>query len=345
MSLTKVTNEVFRSTQAMSFSRLSKLADGPQSYKASLEEKEFSLGLAFGSVVDILLTNPERFEEEFYVMTADKPSSDMMLKFCEVYAETGDEERAHAASGFKIGLNAVKTKFETEGKPYYNAIILGKGKKIIDASILFAANQTVAALKSNPFTKRYFVSDGENIQIEYQTIIIWEEELIQLGDTSTPLTIKFKGALDVTRIDHERKEIEIMDIKTGSEGFWKSYWKHKLYLQGAMYYFGLKKVLQDTDLKDYKILPIGFIYADSNLYYPPAIYAMNENDLEIARAGYYQKIIKGGKIITSDQLRIKGYQRLAQEIDWHNRNDMWDYPYEVYQSNGVINIDSFNPKL
>jgi hypothetical protein len=155
--ITTVTNEVFKNTVANSFSRLSKLADGPQAYKASLEEDKSSPGLTFGSAVDVLLTRPDSFIDEFYVMVGDKLSSDMMVKFCEVFAETNDQENAHALSGFKIGLNAVLAKFQTEGKSYYESLIKGKGKKIIDAATMFGANQIVNSFKSNPFTKDYFI--------------------------------------------------------------------------------------------------------------------------------------------------------------------------------------------
>lgn len=337
--------QAFRDTQGLSFSKLSKLADGPQSYKAGLEEKEFSLGLAFGSVVDALLTNPESLHTDYYVMTADKPSSEMMIKFCEVYAETGSEERAHAASGFKIGLNVVLTKFQIEGKPYYDALVLGKGKKIIDVTTMFAANQTVTTLKSNPFTKEYFDNTNPDIEIYHQVPIIWETELTRLSlvEEPQPLLTTFKGLIDLIKIDHKKKEIEIVDIKTGAESFWKSFWKWKLYLQGSMYYHGFKEFIKGTELESYKVKETIFIYADSNLYYPPIIYVMTEKDVRCARLGYYPVFTAEDKRVTEP--KVKGYERLAEELDWHIRNDAWDYSFDVYKRNGRIEIDAFNPKI
>jgi len=345
--ITTVTQEVFRNTQAMSFSRLSKLADGPQTYKASLEEKEFTPGLAFGSVVDILLTCPDSFNEEFYVMAGDKPSSDLMAKFCEVYAETDDQQQAHAVSGFKIGLNAVISKFQTEGKSYYDSLILGRGKKVIDASMMFAANQAVNSLKSNPYTKKYFIPE-DRVEIQYQLPIIWNSWVTKLPPTHPEnpeeIEVMFKGIIDLIRIDHNKKEIEIIDIKTGAEGFWKALWRYKLYIQGSMYYYGLKEIVRNSELKEYYVRFTKFIYIDSNLYYPPIIYAMNKDDIEHGRFGYYPKIY--GKVEPGiAKLKYKGYDVLAAEMDWHVRNDMWDYSYDVYRNNGVIEIDAFNPKF
>lgn len=345
--ITTVTKEVFKETQAMSFSRLSKLAEGPQAYKASLEEKEFTLGLAFGSVVDVLLTSPETFDNEFYVMASDKPSSDMMIKFCEVYAETDDQQKAHAASGFKIGLNAVISKFQLEGKPYYDSLILGKGKRIIDASMLFAANQAVNTLKSNPFTAKYF-NPEDGIEIQHQVPIIWESWVtkLPLTDSENPEEIKiaFKGIIDLIRINHKTKTIEIIDIKTGGEGFWKAFWRYKLYLQGSMYYYGLDSIVNNSELKGYSVQKTKFIYIDSNLYYPPLVYRMNTSDIYHGRNGYYPKIY-GPRDPKISELKYKGYERLAAELDWHIRNDKWDYSYDVYATNGEVEIDAFNPKI
>ena len=346
--ITTVTEKVFKETQAMSFSRLSKLADGPQAYKASLEEKEFTLGLAFGSVVDILLTRPESFNDEFYVMTSDKPSSDMMVKFCEVYAETDSHEEAHAASGFKIGLNAVVSKFQTEGKAYYDSLILGKGKKIIDASTMFAANQAVNTLKSNPFTRKYFTPE-DGIEILNQVPIVWSSWVTKLPFTHSEnpeeVELKFKGIVDLIRIDHKLKDIEIIDIKTGAEGFRKAFWKYKLYLQGGMYFDGIANNLRILKPSErYKISYTKFIYIDSNLYYPPVIYKMTPKDTFCAINGYYPTLYgKDDKNIA--EMKVKGYLRIAAEMDWHIKNDMWDYSYDIYQSKGVIEIDAFNPKF
>jgi len=347
MTITTVTQEVFRNTQAMSFSRLSKLADGPQAYKASLEEKEFSLGLAFGSVVDVLLTSPDSFNDEFYVMTGDKPSSEMMVKFCEVFAETNDHEKAHAASGFKIGVSAVISKFQTEGRAYYESLMLGKGKKIIDATMMFAANQTVNTLKVNPFTKNYF-NPQDGVEIIHQLPIIWDSWVIKLPYTHSEnpeeIEVKFKGMIDLIRIDHKTKEIEIIDIKTGAEGFWKAFWRYKLYIQGSMYFYGLDKVINELGIKDYIVKPTKFIYADSGLYYPPVIYKMSMSDIYHGKHGYFPKIY-GPRDGNISKMKYKGYTTLAAEMDWHVRNDLWDYSYDVYQSGGVIEIDAFNPKF
>lgn len=341
----KMSMTSFSETNGLSFSKLSKLADGPISYKANLEEeKPFSLGIAFGSVVDVLLTCPEKFNDEFYVMQSTKPASDMMATFCEIYAETNNIEKAYNESNFKISVDRVLSKFETEGKDYYESLIKSKGKKVIDINMMFAANQTVTMLKSNSFTKIYF-QESDNIEILKQFPIIWKENIYKLPTNKYTVETIFKGIIDIIRIDHKLKTIEIIDIKTGAEGFRKSLWKYKLYLQAAMYYYGLKEFIKDTDLKDYEVLNTKFIYCDSNLYYPPIVYKMTDYDLMYAKNSYYTKFSSNSDQNSIPKLKYKGYERLASELIWHLNNNQWDYPYEVYQSNGEIELDLFVTNL
>ena len=336
----QLTKEAFHAVKGVSYSKLAKLADGPLIYKLSLDQPPAGPGLDFGSVVDALLTSPDTFNDKFYVMTADKPESPMMLTFSEVYARTNDQEEAWRQSGFKIGLDRVMNKFNEEGRHYYDALLAGKDKKIVDASLVMKGNQVVTALKTNPFTKKYFVPESKDVTIQYQVPVIWNIEtadLTQNGeaewkekDTTT------KGIIDIVHIDHLKKLINIIDLKTGSEGFWKSFWKFRYYLQGSMYYEGFKANLPE-ELKDYTILPTMFIYADANLFNPPTMYRMTMQDILCGKQGYYLVNPKTGEM----KLKYKGYDQLAAELNWHTVNDQWDYPYEIYMSGGEVEIDAF----
>lgn len=331
-----MTKEAFHAVQGVSYSKLSKLADGPRIYRLSLEHPPKGSRLDLGSVVDKLSTDRDHFDDEFYVMTADIPESAMMKTFAEVYAETGDQENAWRQSGFKIGLDRVLGKFQTEGIHYYNALILGKDKKVVDAAMVMKANQIVTELRSNPFTQKYFTPENDYIEIKFQVPIIWKQEITDLRDNQATIEETFKGIIDILITDHKDKIIYVIDIKTGSEGFWKSFWKFKYYLQGAMYYYG---ALQE--FKDYEVIPTKFIYADANLIYPPTIFSMTTEDVVCGKFGYYAKSISSN----ISKLKYKGFVQLAEELNWHTATDNWEYPYEVYMNGGEVEIDAFSVKL
>lgn len=346
----RITLETFKDTKALSFSRLSKLADGPKIYKASLEEDKSSSGLTFGSLVDTLLTNPDNFNNEFYVMTADKPDSPLMSKFCEVYAQTYNSDEAYKASGFKISLGQVLSKFNTEGRAYYDALVFGKDKKVVDSASVFAAQQAVNMLKTNEFTSKYFDREQgyKGIDIYFQVPIIWKSWVTKLPYTHPEnpeeIEVTFKGLLDVVVFDNHTKTIEIIDVKTGAEGFFKAFWKYRLYLQGGMYYYGLDKLICQAKMNDWIVKPTKFVYIDSNLFNQPVIYKMTKSDVYHSRIGYYPKIY-GPNDPNIAKLKFKGYETLAAELDWHIRNDKWDYSYDIYMNNGEVEIDAFNPKF
>lgn len=353
-----MTDKEYRSLELVSYSSLSNLADSPQNYKAEQSRGDFQTpAMILGSVVDMLLTDKKRFDEEVYVMTADKPGSPMMLKYAEVFAETGNSTTAHANSGFKIGAEAAHTKFTKDGKAYYDALIAGQGKMIIGAEDMFTANQLVRQLTSNLFTKKYFTEDrSPDTELRFQVSILWNIQYtpVEGGD---PRIMKVKSMLDVIHIDHANKVITPIDLKTGGEGFMKSYWKYKRYLQASMYTDALLFVdWGDREiLHDYKIMPLKFVFADTNLRNAPMIHASTELDIRAGREGisYLEPI--GGKVAGQGvdsvawgpmgQTKRKGYIQLIAELDWHQRNDQWDYSYEDFQNRGEKQINAFGIKL
>lgn len=342
-----VSEEVFKNTEGVSYSRLSKLAESPQAYQAGLVDDPESSAISIGSAVDIKLTEPDKFDEQIYVMSTKKPNSEAMLAFCNVYAETGDFAQAYIASGYQINEKRVADKFDAEGKDYHDALLASKGKKIIDIEDLFKVNQIVNTLQNNPFTKKYFVAE-DGIELVFQPRILWDIDYTSLLDGKSK-SVQAKSVLDIIRIDHKNKIIQPLDIKTGGEGFMKSYWRYKRYLQGSMYHMALVKELDDAFADDYTIENFRFIFADTNLWYPPTIYQMSFDDLTTGIHGRKTKAFAGMNIVSiafmDDMWKAKGYIQLASELEWHQKMNQWDYSYDVYQRNGEIDVDAFTFKF
>lgn len=344
--INNISIEKFKETVGISYSKLSKLANSPQEYKGYMAEDVESSAITLGSAVDLLLTaDEETFEKEIYVMSANKPS-EMMTIFCEVYAETENKETAHLASGFKIDLKRVLNKFEKEGKSYYNALLQRKGRKILGIEDMFKANTIVKSILENKFTKEYFLPQNGDIELLFQVPVIWEIDYWKLPECKVKQSQIGKSIVDVIKIDHNTKEIQPIELKTGGEGFFKSFWRYKRYLQGAMYTDALTQV----NKSDYTVKNIKFIYADTNMVYPPSIYTMSDKDIEIARNGVTYKQLKINNDANfyfeeSKKIKIKGYKRLAAELDWHNRENLWDYNYDVYLNKGEIDINAFDTKI
>lgn len=340
--ITQVSKEVFENTEGVSYSKLFKLAESPKAYQLALAEEPVSSAISIGSAVDIMLTQPENFEKEIYVMSASKPESEMMKIFSEIYAETGDASQAYMASGFKISQDKVLTKFNTEGKEYHDALLKAGYRKILDIEDLFKVNQIVNSLKDNIYTKKYFIKE-DGVELIFQPYIIWDLVYYSLVEEHKLKNTKAKSVLDIVRIDHKNKVIQPIELKTGEEGFMRSYWRFKRYLQGAMYTTALNKAVWDKEdiAEQYEIENIRFIYADTKLYYPPVIYKMTSSDVHYGTVGrcWIDEEGRHGKI------KYKGYTQLAAELEWHKANNLWDYSYDIYMNNGEIDIDAFSIKF
>src|SRR5574344_859921 len=63
-----VTEEEYRESQLFSYSLLAKYERGGFNILKSLQEREESPALSFGSLVDCMLTDPERFNKDYYVV-------------------------------------------------------------------------------------------------------------------------------------------------------------------------------------------------------------------------------------------------------------------------------------
>ncbi len=360
-----VPEEAYRKLEGVNYSSLSNLASSPQKYRIEEQRSEGgdTSAMLLGTAVDLLLTNKEKFDSEVYVMTAGKPGSDMMLKYSTVLAQTGDALKAHQESGFKLGPEAVAKKFnkpEEGGRAYYDALLASEGKKILDAEELFTANQIVENLTHNPFTKTYFIEE-EGVDLMFQVPIQWSvvfRSLITGEMTTTPA----KSMLDVIRIDHKKKLIQPVDLKTGGEGFWKSFWRYHRYLQASMYtdavLMGEWEGFPEYNL--YTVEPMRFVYADTNLFYNPVVYKMSPKDIHAGREGinYIEPfdVAKSSHVGpqgdvdsvyfgTLGQIKKKGYSRLTAELDWHKKNDIWSYDYDTYQKGGEVDISAFGVKL
>ena len=318
---TKTLAEEYITADALSYSALSRLSDGPQAYLN--KDKPTGDFLTTGSAVDVLLTeSEEEFHKQFYVMTASKPTSEMMLAYTEAMIETDNPQIAFAASGYKKAVS--ESKWEDEGKPYYDAIKASKGKGILGMDQYMKVQATVNQLKENKYTKPFFSSPVDGIEIKHQFIHYFEYE-----------DVKGKVKLDLLVIDHNNKTIRGIDLKTTSKppmAFKTSYRNYKYYLQGAWFQLGIMDWLATSPYSDsYKLLDFQFIVAEMGAYKPPLIFTMNHSELRSA--------IHGGE--TSTGYYIKGINTLLEDLAYYKNNNDWEYPREVTESNGKLELDLF----
>ena len=312
----------YRKKEAINYSSLSALAVSPQAYIARDDIGNIP-AFRKGSAVDCLLTTPDDFNMEFYVMAIRKPPPTMMLKYVEKLFETGDHDKAYIESGYKSKPEAVKEKYEAEGKEYYQGLKDARGKVILSYDEYEKVQRAVNAVKEGEFTKQYFGRSKAGIDILYQFPIYWETE----GQAC-------KSLLDIVVIDHKNKEIFPIDLKTTGKSvlnFRSAFMKWKYYLQASFYTDAVTFWKNnDSDLVDYTIKNFKFLVVETMGSNPPMLFLCNDRDLDMGR--------NGGSDLFGNQ--IKGYKNLIDDLNYHERTGKWDFPREVYENNGIITLDT-----
>ena len=319
----------YRAKKAINYSSLSALATSPQAYIA-----RDSIGSipAFrkGSAVDCMLTTPNDFHSDFYVMNIRKTPPPLLMKYVDELfriapqmPEEEDHDAAYVASGYKLKKESVREKFINEGVEYYNGLKDARGKTILSFDEYTQINKAVNQIKNGEFTAKYFKKPEEGIDIFYQFPIYWELK----GQAC-------KSLLDILVIDHKTKSIYPIDLKTTGKSvlnFRSAFMQYKYYLQ-ASFYSGATNFWKanDTDLVDYNVKNFKFIVVETMGDNPPMIFQTTNNDLEVGEHGGTDK--HGNE--------IKGYIELISDLNFHNSKNKWDFPKEAYDNNGVVMLNT-----
>jgi len=330
-----LSEEDYRELQAFNYSILKLLADnGPK----SLVEKEEISGtfLEFGTLVDILLTNPEARYNVFYTKPITKPTGNLLeltealyidhIMLDKTYEDLVTSEVILEKSK-SLGLWSTfkdNTILDKVNVPifydYLKAKIESKGKIISSPELIEAAEHCANVLKTHNYTKDLFI-ESDDIEILTQSTLLYNFKGY-LG----------KAKLDLIRIDHKNKIIYPYDIKTGSElptNFENSFYHFKYYLQAVSYMYALAYLRdQNKELEEYKIDSFKFIYISKKLPDCPVIYNVDEKLLSVFFEGW----------TNSKGEYVKGFKDLVNEYIYYKSNEIYNAEKKVLENNGILNI-------
>lgn len=247
--------------------------------------------------------------------------------------------------GFQINWkeDTVVKKFEDNCLDYLKLYNFCKenGKSLITVSQHEEGKKLAEDLKTGLFTSNYF---SEDLEYDFgQVEIFWTID-----------GVEFKSKLDKVVVANNR--IIPVDIKTYYLNFMESFYTHKLYLQASMYSAPLKMLSNLSDSSpflrsDIKIkisnkkleellknpnyaLDSNFIFltVDKSGKNPPLPYAISQETLE--------KYVLDISIIrqdTGESIQLPGWIPKSQELDYHIKNNQWEYSKELI-NNGIISI-------
>lgn len=325
----------YRDIQAFSYSILKAIdEEGPQ---ALVSGRTISgKALEFGSLVDILLTSPERKNDVFWTKTLTKPTASLLILADSILNTLTIENKgvsdltdgvinAHITN---LGLwpntkkeSSLKEKYDVDiFWTYLAESIASQGKTIISQETLEAAEHCATVLLTHDFTRDYFI-EREGVEILKQPSIVYKFR----GTTG-------KARIDLLVVDHNTKTIHVFDIKTGASlpsKFEESFYHFKYYLQAVSYLLAVQSVVvNNPEFADYKIDTFKFLYISKKLPDVPVIWEVPEDMLNHFSNGWRSST--GGY--------ITGFLELVDDYKCYTESQLFNTERKVMEKRGNLKI-------
>jgi hypothetical protein len=311
----------------------------PMMYKNSMEyseDRKDTPALSLGSLVDCLITEPEKFSTTYHVQNEAVTTSSAIQKIVmSVYLDTrGNTIEADRLIDYKdLLLETVrksgyqpKWKDETvitnvcnEGEKYFEELKIQGDKIAVTQDQYLLAKEIVDSILSHDYTKDHLFPNG-NIEIVKQLVIDWEHRGFEC-----------KSKLDWLVVNHDDKTIQPIDIKTTesllSKWFDSSYHKYRYDMQAGYYTMAVKYKQQNENwYSDYTVLPFKFIVENTKYPGTPVCFVINTEELYAYKA--YE--VNG--------VTYEGIKEAFDRLEWHTDNDLWGYTKEHFEQNGLVGL-------
>lgn len=309
-----------------------------KNYIDGLLKEDSASYFELGTQLHMFILEPDEFKKKYTYLDVKKPSGEKQKEFCRQIVESKlKDEQGKIVNAYKLTYTVAKKseeKIKLEAlklfvslKGYVDYLKKSKEYKAVLSKSTFnylqeadyQAKHHVAA-KDLVFDEDSFI-DKPGIYTANELLIYWEHPSIEfLGE---PLVCK--SIIDRLYIDHEKKIIKLIDLKTSSNlhDFKHSYDTYSYNRQMAFYwmslYYYFKKEFPDKDINEYKKETFIVSFQTPNHFgkdYPIRckVFPIPEEDLE-----------RGAAQIES----------LLNEIEWHMTEDKWDHSRSYYENNGL----------
>ena len=291
--------------------------------KKADENKDDSHAVMMGRLVETLLMEPDKFDDQFYMSSIVTVPSGLMGDFASALArftvEATNEDGVVtkdfmelAESNFKLVLETVVGKFlGSDAEIYYNErrVVDYNNLTVITANDVNNAERIVQELKQNPIT-----STIVNLETSRRFEVLNQLKISDFEIDNFPL----KSMLDKVIVDHTDRTIQFFDLKCtwNVENFYRDYYlKLRAYIQAKVYYEAIIALTKDKDSPFYNYKPLNpkFIVCDSINYYSPLIYEVSDKDLQDAYNGFE---VRGYK--------YPGVKTIIEELKWAVEIDKWN---------------------
>lgn len=303
-------------------------------------------GMIFGSLVDTMCFSNEIFDDIYYVSEAERKLTVTEKKLYDGIIHILDDEMFNmkyldSDEFSELCLMVIKddslwnnikkddillSKIDKNFKNHIIEFKQSQSKEIVSKQDYIDARYTTKILLEHDFSKEFFNSkDLKKKQVLFQIPILFKIN-----------KDNFKSLLDIILIDHEKKIIRVIDLKTGAKPnkyFLNEFLKRRYDIQGALYTKALETYILEKDLKEYNILNPIFLYVCRFTPDVPLPYYVDNRIVKGAFTGFK---LRSGR-------EYEGIIKLTNDINWHRENNLYDYTADQYKEKGqFINSDTLN---
>lgn len=353
----------------------------PKKWKTIWIDKQIDIdkdedNFVFGSLVDTLLFTPKELTERFFIANSNDVPTGAVAKIIKtVYDEAlatnlipgltklefidnpelPEPEEKITYNFSKLENQIIKacekeewnsnwkpdTKFKKiveKGEGFFDLLIQSEGKKVISSEMNLEAVAMVNMLKKSPICSQYFTNKNNIFQLE-----------LFIDYTSKDFyTLPLKAAIDILHIDRANKTLRLVDFKTSydSYNFLASIKKFGYCDQLSFYHYMLQQALSNGSLTKYDINESYTLLEPLNIVIDkedklPYIYEYSWDDINLSKEGNREYLFQLFQSNYHNAKIRKGWNELLNEIAWHVKHNMWDYPVEFYKE-GKIKINLTN---
>ena len=319
--------EFYNSDYKFSYSSLNKLLFSPKLFYKDyiLKERELKTDkhLIEGKLLHLLLLQPDKLDNEFSIVPTKVPSESLkkvlkVISACNISELSIVNDKVILDALQEVGLyQSLKDESKriakvrtTECEDYYAFMCNTSGKDIIDNDILLKTTERVKQIKSN---KNVMSLLEDNVtDFELDPLEAYNEKYLEceLND----YVFGLKGYIDRYIIDHESKEITVIDFKTTSKGLEKfaetvdfyNYWIQ------AVIYITLVIKSSKKDITNYKI-NFNFVVVDN--YDQTYVFDVSKETLNTW---------------------FNGLEEILKEANYHYIKRDYSLPYEFANNNVTL---------
>lgn len=311
--------EEYRSLEGINQSRLKLILKHPLLYINVKEDEEREF-FTFGQFVEDMLLKDEEYLEKVYFITKTPTPTDSVLKVLKLLAEQSNELHLDAIDRDVVIQACVVCEYGKAWKPEtcYNKIL----EAGLDYYFEMKSSEGKIRLSQEDYDMAVKLYNASLANPDILGILKSKDTLFKVPITFEYRGRKCKGEIDILRIDHEAKIARVYDIKTSAQAlyFHSTILKYRYDFQVNFYTLGAQ--LAGLIPEDYDVLDPKFIVLDSKGFVPPTIWNAPPMEYLVDDFEYNGRL-------------YKGIDTAFDYLDFHEKNDVWDYPVEYYEEGSI----------